>query len=163
MRTVCAFARRLWRDTAGAAAAEMAMISPMLIILMFGVLEVSKFFWDAHIVAKAVRDGARYASRQNFSEFTGCAASSAVVANTRSVTMTGRVSGGTPHLAGWTDGTTVTVTATCASSGYYQGIYKQLGSGPPIVTVQAAVPFGSFGFRSGLTLRARSQAAVTGI
>jgi Flp pilus assembly protein TadG len=163
MRNLTPFIRRFWRDTHGAAAAEMAMIAPFLIVLTFGSLELGKYFWDSHVLAKAVRDGARYAARQRFSEYSACAASGTVVTNTRAVTMTGLVSGGTPHLSGWTDATTVAVTAACGPTSTYEGIYKQLGSGPPIVTVQATVPFATFGFTTGLMLRARSQAAVTGI
>src|SRR3546814_13564998 len=57
--------RSLARDRSGAAAAEMALVSPMLIILMFGSFELGNYFLDEHVVLKAVRDGARYAARQN--------------------------------------------------------------------------------------------------
>src|SRR5687768_3608606 len=60
-----------WRQTifgnrSGAAAAEMALVAPLLVTIMFGSLEIGKYFWDEHLVVKAVRDGARYAARQNF-------------------------------------------------------------------------------------------------
>ena len=35
----------LWRDRNGAAAAEMALVAPLLLILMFGSFEVGKFLW----------------------------------------------------------------------------------------------------------------------
>ena len=57
---------RLWSDRRGSAAAELALVSPLLILLMFSSFEVGKFFWDEHTVTKAVRDGARYAGRQGF-------------------------------------------------------------------------------------------------
>ena len=57
---------RLWTDRRGSAAAEMAMVAPLLIGIMFGSLQMGKFFWDEHQVLKAVRDGARYAARQSF-------------------------------------------------------------------------------------------------
>src|SRR3546814_6902005 len=44
----------------------MALVSPMLILLMFGSFELGNYFLDEHVVLKAVRDGARYAARQNF-------------------------------------------------------------------------------------------------
>jgi hypothetical protein len=50
----------------GAAAAEMAIILPLLVTLMFGSFEVGKYFLDAHRVQQAVRDGARFAGRQGF-------------------------------------------------------------------------------------------------
>lgn len=159
----------LARDRQGAAAAEMALVTPLLLLLMFGSFELGKFFWDAHIVAKAVRDGARFASRRAFSDYSGCAASSGLVTAVRNVTRTGFVSGTNPLLSNWTDATTVTVTVTCASTGVYRGVYEQLtGMGPPVVTVEAAVPYSSLfrtlGFNAvNLTLRARSQAAVAGL
>lgn len=160
---------RFGRDARGAAAAEMALVAPLLLILMFGCFELGKFFWDAHIVAKAVRDGARFASRRSFDDYTGCAASSGLVDAVRNVTRTGFVGGGNPLITNWTDGTTVSVSVTCASTGTYRGVYEQLTTmGPPVVTVEAAVPyaslFGTLGFSAtGLTLRARAQAAVAGL
>ncbi len=59
---------RLRTDETGAAAAEMALVTPLLLIIMFGALESGKFFWDEHIVVKAVRDGARFAGRQKFAD-----------------------------------------------------------------------------------------------
>jgi Flp pilus assembly protein TadG len=37
---------------------------------MFGSFEMGRYFLDEHVVLKAVRDGARYASRQRFTNFT---------------------------------------------------------------------------------------------
>ena len=54
------------RDSRGVAAAEMALVTPLLAMIMFGAVELGKYFWDEHLVVKAVRDGARFASRQNF-------------------------------------------------------------------------------------------------
>ncbi len=157
------------RDRSGAAAAEMALVTPLLLLLMFGCFELGKFFWDAHIVAKAVRDGARFASRRSFNDYNGCAASAGLVTAVRNVTRTGFVAGGNPLIPSWTDATTVTVTVSCAATGYYRGVYEQLTTmGPPVVTVEAAVPYASLfqtlGFNAtSLTLRARSQAAVAGL
>lgn len=55
--------RSLLTDRTGAAAAEMALVAPMLIILMFGSFELGNYFMSEHALAKAVRDGARFASR----------------------------------------------------------------------------------------------------
>ncbi|MGL5837065.1 MAG: TadE family protein, partial [Sphingorhabdus sp.] len=47
----------------GAAAAEMALVTPLLMIIMFGAFELGNYFYSQHVVTKAVRDGARFASR----------------------------------------------------------------------------------------------------
>ena len=67
--------QHLFRDRAGAAAAEMALVTPLLMIIMFGAMELGKYFLDEHVVAKAVRDGARYAARRSFTDYAGCAVS----------------------------------------------------------------------------------------
>jgi Flp pilus assembly protein TadG len=50
----------------GVAAAETAMLTPILLVLLFGAFEMGKYFLDEHVLMKAVRDGARYAGRQSF-------------------------------------------------------------------------------------------------
>ena len=44
----------------GAAAAEMALVLPILIALMFGSFELGNYFLNQHVVTKAVRDGLRF-------------------------------------------------------------------------------------------------------
>ena len=154
-----------------AAAAEMALVTPLLIVLMFGSFELGNYFLSEHVVAKAVRDGARYASRQSFANFT-CPGSvnSSVVTNTQNLTRTGQVaSGGTARLAGWTTPTTVSVTMSCTaiSGGNYSGIYKGM-SNLPKVKVSAIVPYRSLFNVLGFTrltpqLVSESEATVQGI
>ncbi len=159
----------LIRDRRAAAAAEMALVLPPLMVLMFGSFELGRFFLDEHVVAKAVRDGARYAARQNFTNYSDCSAVPAgVLTNIRNLTRTGKVvSGGAARLSYWTNPATITVSVSCVAPGTYRGIYTG-ASNVPIVTVSAVVPytplFGSIGFNvSGLKLNARSQSAVMGI
>ncbi|GAA4744781.1 pilus assembly protein [Sphingomonas daechungensis] len=163
---------RLLRQQSGAAAAEMALVAPLLIALMFGSMELGHYFYSEHVVVKAVRDGARFAARQSFADFT-CPAGTiggTVVADTQNVTRTNQLAaGGTPRLAGWTNAASVSVTATCVSnsSGTYVTAYGS-GTEIPIVVVQASVPYTSLfsviGFNSaGLQLRATERAVVMGI
>lgn len=161
---------RFAKDRRGAAAAEMALVAPMLIILMFGAFELGNYFLAEHKVVKSVRDGARFASRQPFELYAGCTPSTGLVTTTRNVTRTGRVSGGTAKLPYWTDPATISVTSTCPdpTGAAYQGIYRNVAGGAPVVTVEATVPytplFASMGLGSlTLNLRARSQIAVMGI
>lgn len=158
----------LLRSTSGAAAAEMALATPLLISLMFGSFELGNYYLSEHVVVKAVRDGARFAGRQSFSEYNCTTPSSIAIDRTRNVTRTGQVaSGGTPRLDGWTDGTTITVSVAC-SAATNAGIYKDKPGGAPVVTVSAAVPYSSLLGQIGLSnpnlvLNANAEAAVTGI
>jgi Flp pilus assembly protein TadG len=164
----------LRRDSGGTAAAEMALVAPLLTAILFGSVELGNYFMQEHVVAKAVRDGARYAARLPMTEYPACSPSTAAIAKIRNVTRTSSTAGGAngSRLKYWQDvmnGTqTITVAATCNTSGTYTGIYHDLAMGVPVVTVTAAVPYDSlfdvFGlFRRGaFKLNAKSQAAVMG-
>ncbi|MEO5774032.1 MAG: TadE family protein [Sphingomicrobium sp.] len=157
----------LRRDRSGAAAAEMALVLPLLLIIMMGSMELGNYFLDEHILVKAVRDGARFAARQSFTNYT-CSTTivdPTVIQNTQNVVMTGLVSGGTNRLADWQT-TEITVSTRCdttTSTGIYKG-----STGAPIVIVDATMNYvpilHSYGFTGfGSTLKARQEAAVAGI
>jgi Flp pilus assembly protein TadG len=171
---------RLSRCQDGAAAAEMAMVLPLLTTLLFGSMEFGHYFWHEHVVVKAVRDGARFAARQPITEYvstsTGCvtAPSAALSNRIRNLVRTGSIDGSTPRLSYWAATGTVTVTVTCtanaggqAVAGIYSGIeHAGVAVGAPVVTVTATVPYRTmFGmsFGSGHRLTARQQATVTGV
>lgn len=162
--------QRLLKQESGAAAAEMALVAPLLIIIMFGSMEIGHYFYSEHVVVKAVRDGARFASRQSFADYTCSTVDPTVRDQTRWVTRTNTVDGtGTPRLADWTSDASVTVTPSCVSNS--SGTYVTLNEDTtniPIVTVSATVPYTSLfkviGFNSvGLNLNATEQAVVMGI
>lgn len=158
------------RSRGGAAAAEMALIMPLLLVLMFGAFETGKFFLDVHTVSKAVRDGARFAARQPFTEMP-CGGAAADEADIRDLVRTGTTAdNGEPRLSYWSDPATITVTITCDTTGSYSSasIYATAPGGARNVTVSADVPYDALlGFAgidtSGLRVRSRSQAAVMGI
>lgn len=161
---------RLFRNCSGAAAAELILITPFLLVLMFGAMELGYYFYSEHVVVKAVRDGARFASRTGFENF-DCSNDTidpTIVDDTQRVTRTNQVdSGGDSRLPGWTDDTTVTVQMTCDTSGDYGSFYAGL-NGIPVVTVRAEVPYRSLfsllGFNTGsLQMTASSEAVVMGI
>lgn len=168
----------LLRDRRGAAAAEMALVMPLLLVIMIGSVELGHFMYNEHILAKAVRDGARYAARQGFSNY-DCSGepSAAVRDNTRELVQTMVLSGEQDRMVNWA-ATTINVTETCVTSATnlanntenMSGIYDELAlAGVPIVTVSATVPYtpvigAPFGFSSaGINLNASQEAAVMGI
>ena len=160
------------RNVRGTAATEMALVLPLLLIIMFGSFEIGNYFRNEHILVKAVRDGARFAARQNFDNYSACSGSvgDPILTNTRNVVKTGVIAGGSDRLPSWT-ATTISVTMACTTTTGGQtmsGIYRGRTSGVPIVTVSATVPYtpvlNSFGFTgAGLNLNASQQAAVMGI
>ena len=163
----------LLKDRKAAAAAELALILPLLLTLMFSGLEAGNYFMNEHTLVKAVRNGARFAGRQPFANYTACSGSpgGTVVTDTQNVVMRGYASAAsvvTPNI----NAGDITVTTSCATTGggqTYAGIYAGRTTGAQIVIVTANVEYRSitsavFGFNDiGLTLNAASQAAVAGL
>lgn len=173
---------KLLSNRCGVAAVEFALVTPLLLIIMCGSIEVGNYFRSEHILIKSVRDGARYAARQRFANFNGCNGTAANVPTTVSDNTKLMVSKGSLNssddylLPKWTDGsTTFNVTMTCLPAiGTYTpgGIYDNNSVGTanaaPVVIVTAHLPYQpilqAFGFRgSGYSLNATQQAAVMGI
>lgn len=170
---------RLRASDEGAAAAEMALVLPLLVVLMFGSLEMGKYFLDEHVVVKAVRDGARYASRQGFAQYTCPATVSTDVTNrTRDIVRFGKpnpTAGDVPRLSYWqatSDGQpSVQVTLACPTSldgtEAHGGLYAGKAN-VPVVTVRATVEYkslsGMFGWAgTSLDVIAESESAVMGL
>ncbi|HET9355789.1 MAG TPA: TadE/TadG family type IV pilus assembly protein [Sphingomicrobium sp.] len=161
------------RDRRGAAAVEMVMVMPLLLIIMFGATELGRFFWSEHRLVKAVRDASIYASRQQIDNFdcTNSTISSAVTTATRNLIKTGELSGGTEQLPNWDDGgASIALTLTCVTSAggtTLSGIYTANQGKVPVINITATLPYNSimhgFGLDSALTMRAKQEAAVMGV
>jgi Flp pilus assembly protein TadG len=155
-----------WRDQRGAAAAEMALITPLVLVLLFAMMEGGHFMWSEHKVVKGVRDAARYAARLDFSQYNcGSNAFTGDLAAVQNLARTGQLTGGTAKVPGWVNAN-VSLSVTCASS--QTGLYDVVGGNAPRVRVSAAVPypslFGALGFTSSsLTLRAAAESPVMGL
>ncbi len=174
-------AQSILSNAHGAAAAEMALVLPLLLTIMLGSVELGSYFYNEHILVKAVRDGARYAGRQNFSYYSACtgAPTGTVVAETRALVRTSLLAGGTDRFPDVEDGdinldTNCFTTATDMSSSTEPmlGIYRASGGGSvgaPVVTVTASVDYepvvgAAFGFSGyGFKLNASQEAAVMGL
>ncbi|MCL6684505.1 TadE/TadG family type IV pilus assembly protein [Sphingomonas alba] len=178
---------RLFHNRNAAAAAEMALVTPLLLGLMFGSAELGNFFADQHALEKQVRDGARYASRLEFNTTYACPDSVFQDADWRTktinVTKNGAVSGaGNPRWTTYWDRSctggsqTVTASIRCVNKSAVAtttngptGLYSSLaGTTIPVVKVSGAVEYRSVLGRLGLDLtnvclRADSEAAVQGL
>jgi hypothetical protein len=168
--------RCLSRDEDGAAAAEMALVLPMLLALMFGSVELGNYFLSEHILLKGVRDGAIYAARQEIPVNYNCAAGTPIVPagivdQTKSLVRTGALSGGSDLLPLWDDAsTTFTITVSCVTSAggtTLSGVYLANAGLVPVLTVSASLPYssvlGTLGLSNlGLRLNAQQQSAAYG-
>lgn len=159
--------RRILSDRSGSSAAEMALVMPLLLVLMFGTFELGYYFLSEHVVQKAVRDAARYAGRLPVASYPSCTVPAGTATSIQRVARTGLPDGAVQRLQGWTADSMTTVTMTCDTSGTYVGIYKDFPSGVPVILVKASVPypslFGAMGLPApNLTLNAASQSAGFG-
>ena len=166
-------ARKLIRDESAAAAAELVLALPLLLVLIWGPIEIGNYFLDEHMLVKGVRDGATYAAHQDITKFncTNNTIDATVVSNTQNLVRSGELSGGTDRLRNW-GSATFSMTLNCvtqAGTTTLGGIYSfNTGGKVPVITVTASVPYspilGNLGFRPAtLGLNASQQATVMGI
>lgn len=166
-------AQRLKQDR-GNAAAEMALVAPLVVLLIFGAMELGNLFYNQHLLSKAVRDGARYAARQPFDTYDmgGCALSGDAQARTRRLVRTAQLAsaGAASRLPNWSEAdepSTIDISVVCDTSGTYTGVYVGNDDVAAAVTVEASVAYtpliGFSATLSDVTLTAESEAAVTGV
>lgn len=177
----------LLRHRNGSAAAELALVLPMMLILMFGSLELGNLFLDEHALSKQVRDGARFAARLELSNTFDCPGGDIfedddAEAQIINVTKEGVVSGsGNPRWTGYWDRTcpgrsVVDVDVRCVPKDQIDtadtgntGLYSSLpGDQIPVVKVSGAVKYRSIlaaiGFdATNVCLKAESEAAMAGL
>ncbi len=169
---------RLFKCRSGAAAAEMAVVLPFLVLIIAGAAEIGYYFYEQNRLVESVRDAARYAGRQPFIEYSACtgAPSAAVVADTKLVAQKGSLDATANDLLwGWGEtGEAFAVTMSCATTVTHSGSTETMGGiygnnpgGAPTVVVDASLPhrtvFGFLGIPLNLTLNAQQEAAVMGI
>ena len=161
--------RRLFRlgsNTSGAAAAEMALLTPLVLVLMFSTFEGAWYLICEHRVIKGVRDASRYAARLDRSQYT-CPGNAFTgdQATIQNLARTGKLTGGNAQVPGWVNGD-VTVTVSCATG--IGGIYNQTGGNAPRVTVRTAFNYPSLmqtlGFsQTAIQIGAAAQSPVIGL
>ncbi len=131
------------------------MLLPVLVLFLFGTIEIGRVLHDYHVVVKGIRDGTRYLARvavdcPNPPPSVGSIVNVPINHEQRAknLTMAGSISPSLPGdylLAAWGDpGTTLTVTVDCNDPATLEGIY----SGNPVVpsvTMTAVVKFDFIG------------------
>lgn len=140
---------RILRDTQGTAAAEFAMILPLLIIFLVVVMDFGRLMMDYHAVSKSIRDASRYLGRVGVTCGAGGGAidNAADITRAKNLALSGSVNtpaAGAYLLPYWTDPNTISVNITCiVNTGQFSGRYNSLAFIPSIV-VTATVPFSLF-------------------
>ncbi len=151
------------RDERGVAAAEMALMTPLLLMLMYAPFELGNFYWSQHKITKGVRDAARFAARQPFDTLVcGAEIDDDRIKN---LARTGQLAGTSATVTGWVNAD-ITVNVVC-NSDFDQGIYNGRGEAP-VVRVETRLDYPSLFQRLGfdatnVEMTAYSEAAGTGI
>lgn len=161
--------------TRGAAAAEMALIVPLAVLILFSSIEAGHYIYQEHQVVKGLRDGGRWAARQSF-DVINCRSGSAstipadLVTSVKNLTRTGKLSGGTARIAGW-DNADITIEVDCPpplpGETEHTGIYDS-GEPAPQVTISTNFSYNSLFNGLGvltdsISLSGSHQATVMGI
>jgi len=136
----------------GIAAVEFAIVVPLLLILLVGIIDFGRLLTDHQAINKSVRDATRFLTRVKVD----CAAAGSGAISTylvdpsyatiaQNLALTGKAS--TPTVPSdyllpyWTDPATLSMTVNCvANGGNYAGVFTDLAYIPRI-TVTADVPF----------------------
>lgn len=155
-------------DQHGAAAAEMALIMPLVMVMLFAAFEGAYYIICEHQVVTGVRNAARYAARLDFSQY-ACPAGtfSGNEATVKNLARTGQLIGGSARVQGWgTVATDTTVSVTCTIN--TDGIYAATGRNAPKVRVSARFNYtslmGQLGFtQATLPIGAYAESPVMGL
>ena len=115
---------RFLRSTSGTSLVEFAIVAPVLLFLVVGLIEVGRYEYFAILTAHAARAGAQYGAQDLETAYDNADITSAVLQD-----------GGNP--ANWTGaGGSITINQLCASSGSAPGICTTpWGSSPPQNTI----------------------------
>lgn len=150
----------------GTAAAEMALILPVALALLFVTFDGAYYMLCEQRVIKGVRNAARYAARLDLSNY-ACPGGtfSGNATSIQNLATTGRLTGGSATVNGWQN-TAVRVSVTCSSG--HGGIYEASGGNAPVVRVSTQVAFpslmGSMGFTDQpVFIAAAAESPVVGL
>jgi len=126
--------RPIWRDNEGSALIETALILPVLIIFIFGVLEFSWLIYQRHMISTGISDAARYIARSTTPN------DPTVKQDAKYLATTGAVDGTVLRVRGW-KADDVDVSYSFISNPAGNDGLTGLRGGPAIETVTVSTTF----------------------
>ncbi|MER9951326.1 TadE/TadG family type IV pilus assembly protein [Mesorhizobium sp. M0047] len=129
------FLLRFHHDDQGAALVEIAIVTPLVLLLAAGVFEFSNIFNTRLLLEAGVEDASRYMARCS-SDWDTC---SALATN---LAVNGAVQGGSERVAGWTTGqVTITPVLSTPAIDTATGTQLYLSSTGNVVVVQVKTSY----------------------
>lgn len=160
-RRVKKAAKRLGRESEGIASVEFVLVLPVLVLMLFGTIELGRLLVDYQLANKSVRDSIRYLSRVRDQAIAAqcpgggqlwpSPAPTLTVTNAVNLAMTGSIATPGPgdYLLGyWDDPKTIKVWVDCTDNGanQFSGAFQGVAYIPRL-TMEAKVSFpSSFGW-----------------
>ena len=149
--------RGFGREIGGASAVEFGFTLPLLLALVFGVIEVGRALQHHHVLVKGVRDAGRYLGRVDLTcpgVGPGTVTNAVNLTAARNLAMTGSIAGGTAVLDYWTDPNSVTIAVDCLDNSPAANLCGAPGDTLPcravgevaIITVSTSLPYQDLGF-----------------
>lgn len=147
---------RLMHSTSGVAAVELALLSPLLLILTFGAIDVVRALRDYQVVTKSIRDSGRFLARVpiDCTSVAGSRIAAADQTTARQLAMTGKI-GLSPAVPGnrlidyWSANNTVNIAVSCLSNTNADNLCGGAGETIacygeallPVVTISTNIPY----------------------
>jgi len=158
--------RSFIRNQSGAAAAELALILPAALAMLFVTFDGAYYMLCEQRVVKGVRNAARYAARLDLGNY-ACPSGtfSGPTTTVQNLARTGALIGGRPMVPGWQD-SDVEISVNCSAG--RGGIYDASGGNAPTVRISTRVVFpsllGAMGFSDNTTyIAAAAESPVVGL
>jgi TadE-like protein len=114
----------------GQSLVEFAMVLPLVLLVVFGITEFGRAYYQYNTLSKAIRDGARYISSHTYS--------SVNIANARNLVVYGQTVGGGPPVL---PGLTTAMIAVTPSGG--TGPYNEINPPQSVIVGVVNYPFDS--------------------
>jgi hypothetical protein len=117
-------------DPTGQSLLEFAMVLPLVLLLVFGITEFGRAYYQYNTLSKAIRDGARYMSSHTYS--------SVNISNTQKLVVYGQTAGGGTSVL---PGLTTVMIAVTPSGG--TGPYDEINPPQSVIVGVVNYPFNS--------------------